>query len=61
MSKRASERAMQRAVKADGRVIPVRGHVKAEDAPTVTAMMANAAPVLQQIRDGLQRKGKDNG
>lgn len=47
---RSRERAFQRAVAADGRIVPIRGHVLAKDARGVAEKMAKAAPILESIK-----------
>lgn len=47
---RAAEKALQRAVAADGRVIPVRGYVLVKDARGVLDKLAKGAAVHDEIK-----------
>lgn len=58
---RSRERAFQRAVAADGRVVPIRGHVLAKDARGVAEKMAKAAPILESIKASFAPRPDDVG
>lgn len=58
---RSRERAFQRAVAADGRIVPIRGHVLAKDARGVAEKMAKAAPILESIKASFAPRPDDVG
>ena len=53
---RSAERAFQRAVTADGRIVAVRGHVLVKHARSVAEKMAEGAKVLDAIRADFDAK-----
>ena len=58
---RSADRAFQRAVAADGRIVAVRGHVLVKHARSVAEKMAEGAKVLDEIRDGFAPRPDDVG
>lgn len=56
---RSAERAFQRAVTADGRIVAVRGHVLVKHARSVAEKMAEGAKVLDEIRADFDAKNGD--
>lgn len=53
---RSAERAFQRAVTADGRIVAVRGHVLVKDARSVTEKLAQGAVIHSEIKDRFAKK-----
>lgn len=58
---RSAERAFQRAVAADGRIVAVRGHVLVKDARGVAEKMAKGAEVLDEIKAKFAPRSDDMG
>ena len=58
---RSAERALQRAVAADGRIVAVRGHVLVKHARSVAEKMAEGAKVLDEIRADFAPRPNDVG